>query len=102
MIDVNEYIKILLKKRKWTLQQFADNINLVKKKIGIDSITTKQNISNFLNQVDNKHTVRPKQLCIWEKALGLSQGTLINMVAPVGKEGQKELKKLMKKVGDIK
>ena len=103
MLDVNEYIKMLLKKKKWTLQRFADEINKVKQKVGITSITTPQNISNFLKQVDNQHVLRPKMLCLWERALDLPQGQLVNMVAPVtSKEGQKELKKIMKKVGEIK
>lgn len=102
MLNVSEYIQLILKKKKWTLQQFADEINKVKQKIGIESITTKQNISNYLRQVDNKHALRPKQLCIWEKALDLPQGQLVNMVKPVSKEGQKELKEIMKKVGEIK
>ncbi len=103
MLNVSEYIQLLLKKKKWTLQRFADEINKVKQKVGITSITTPQNISNFLRQVDNKHVLRPKQLCIWEKALGLPQGQLVNMVTPVSsKEGQKELKEIMKKVGEIK
>ena len=102
MLNVTDYIQILLKKKKWTLQQFADEINLVKKRVGIDSITTKQNISNFLRQVDDKHILRPKQLCLWEKALGLPMGVLMNMVEPpASKEAKKELKDLMKKVGDI-
>lgn len=103
MINVSEYIQLILKKKKWTLQKFADEINKVKQKVGITSITTPQNISNFLKQVDNQHVLRPKQLCIWEKALGLPQGQLVNMVAPPSsKEGQKELKEIMKKVGEIK
>ena len=103
MLNVTDYIQLLLKKKKWTLQQFADEINSVKKQVGIDSVTTKQNISNFLRQVDDKHILRPKQLCLWERALGLTQGELINMVEPPAtKEAKKELKDLMKKVGDIK
>lgn len=103
MLNVSEYIQLILKKKKWTLQQFANEINKVKQKIGITSTTTPQNISNFLRQVDNNHVLRPKQLCIWEKALNLPQGTLMNMVATISsKEGQKELKEIMKKVGEIK
>lgn len=103
MIDVNDYIKMLLKKKKWTLQRFADEINKVKQKVGIMSITTPQNISNFLKQVDNQHILRPKQLCIWEKALDLPQNTLVSMVAPPSsKEGQKELKEIMKRINEIK
>lgn len=103
MINVNEYIQLILKKKKWTLTKFADEINKIKKQVGIDSKTTVQNISNFLKQVDDKHVLRPKQLCIWECALGLTPYTLINMVEPIAtKESQKELKELMKKVSDIK
>ncbi|MEI3530097.1 MAG: hypothetical protein V8Q75_03355 [Bacilli bacterium] len=102
MLNVSEYIQLILKKKKWTLKRFADEINKIKQKVGITSITTPQNISNFLKQVDNQHILRPKMLCLWEKALGLPQTTLTSMVAPVGKEGQKELKEIMKKVGEIK
>lgn len=103
MINVNEYIQLILKKKKWTLTKFADEINKIKKQVGIDSKTTVQNISNFLKQVDDKHILRPKQLCLWECALGLEPYTLINMVEPIAtKESQKELKELMKKVSDIK
>ena len=103
MLNVSEYIQLILKKKKWTLQQFANEINKVKQKVGIESITTRQNINNFLKQVDNQHILRPKQLCVWEKALGLQPYTLISMVAPPSsKEGQKELKELMKKVSEIK
>lgn len=99
MIHITDYIQLLLKKKKWTLQRFADEINLVKKQVGIDSITTKQNISNYLNN----HVLSPKTLCLWEKALDLPTGTLMNMVEPpLTKEGKKELKDLMKRVGDIK
>ena len=99
MLNVNEYIKIILKKKKWTLKQFAEAINQVKQKAGLDGKITSQNISNFLNQTDDKHILRPKQLCIWEKALGLNQGTLMSMVAPPStKEAKKELKEIIKKV----
>lgn len=103
MLNVSQYIQLILKKKKWTLQRFADEINKVKQKVGITSITTTQNISNFLKQVDNKHVLRPKMLVLWEKALGIPQGTLSSMVAPpISKEGQKELKEIMRKVGEIK
>lgn len=102
MITVNEYIKTLLKKKKWTLLLFSQKINEVKSKIGLNSKTTVQNISNFLNQVDDKHILRPKQLVIWEKALGLKEGTLCNMVEqPKSKDGMKELEELKKKVRNL-
>ncbi len=99
MITVNDYIKVILKKKKWTLQRFADEINKVKLKANISSKTTPQNISNFLNQVDDKHVLRPKQLVLWEKALDLPCDTLINMVElPKSKDGIEELNKLKEKV----
>lgn len=99
MITVNDYIKAILKKKNWKLQQFADEINKVKAKANISSKTTPQNISNFLNQVDDKHVLRPKQLVIWERALGLPNDTLINMVElPKSKDGIEELNKLKEKV----
>lgn len=99
MISVNDYIKTLLKKKKWTLKQFAEEINKVKLEINITTKTTPQNISNFLNQVDDKHILRPKQLVIWEKALGIPYDSLLNMVElPKSKDGIKELEELKKKV----
>lgn len=99
MISINEYIEVILKKKKWTLRQFADEINKVKVSIGILTKTTPQNISNFLNQADNKHILRPKQLVIWEKALSIPYDTLLNMVEPPkSKNGIKKLEELKRKV----
>lgn len=99
MITVNDYIKTILKKKKWTLQQFSDEINRVKEEIGIFTKTTPQNISNFLNQTDDKHILRPKQLILWEKVLNLPYDTLVNMVEPPkSKDGIKELEELKRKV----
>lgn len=102
MLTVNDYIKMLLKKKRWSLNKFANEINEVKRKIGMTSHTTPQNISNFLNQVDDKHILRPKQLCIWEKALDVESGTLCNMVElPKSKNGIRELENLKRKIKDI-
>ena len=99
MITVSDYIKSILKKKKWTLQQFADEINKIKSKINISSITTPQNISNFLNEIDDGHILRPKQLVIWEKPLDLPNDILVNMVEqPKSKDGIKELNELKEKV----
>ncbi len=98
MISVEEFIRDILKKKKWSLSKFADEINKVKEHVGIKTKTTKQNISNFLNQL-KLHDLRPKQLVIWEKALGLKEDTLVNMVAPPkSKNGKKELEEMKKKV----
>lgn len=99
MLDVSQYIKLILQKKKWTLKQFADEINKVKEQVGVNSKTTVQNVSNFLNQVDDNHILRPKQLVLWEKALGLPLGTLYEMVElPKTREGMRELKEMIKKV----
>lgn len=99
MITVNDYIRLILKKKNWTLNKFAEEINKVKLKADISSKTTPQNISNFLNQVDEGHVLRPKQLVIWEKALDLPYNTLLHMVElPKSKDGIEELNKLKEKV----
>lgn len=99
MISVNEYIKIILQKKKWTNIKLCQELNKIEEKIG-DTRTTKQNITNYLN---GYHDIRPKWLVKVEKALDLQQGTLVNMVMPPSsKEAQRELKELLKKVGEIK
>ena len=98
MITVNEFVRQLLKKKQWSLSKFAEEINKVKESAEIHSKTTKQNISNFLNQT-KLHDLRPKQLVIWEKALGLKDDTLVNMVSPPkSKNGIRELEEMKRKV----
>lgn len=99
MINVNDYIKILLKKKKWTNKNLCEKLNKIESKLG-DSRTTPQNITNYLN---GQHDIRPKWLAKVEMALDLPQNTLISMVnAPSTKEAQKELKELIKKVREVK
>ena len=99
MIDVREYIKMILKKKKWTNRKLCEEINKIEEKLG-ESRTTPQGITNYLN---GYHDMRPKWLVKVEKALNLPQYTLVNMVLPpAGKEGKKELEKLIKKVYEIK
>ena len=95
MIDVATYIKLILQKKKWTNQELCDELNKIEEKLG-DSRTSKQNVSNYLN---GQWSFRPKILAKYEVALGLAEGTLINMVAPpLTKESQNELKEIIKKV----
>lgn len=95
MIDVATYIKLILQKKKWTNQKLCDELNKIEEKLG-DSRTSKQNVSNYLN---GQWSFRPKILAKYEVALGLTEGTLINMVAPpLTKESQNELKEIIKKV----
>ena len=99
MINVSDYIKLILKKKNWTNVRLCQEINKIEEKLG-DTRTTRQNITNYLN---GYHYIRPKWLVKVEKALNLPQNTLISMVEPPAtKESKKELKELQKKVGEIK
>jgi len=99
MMNVADYIKCVLKKKKWTNVQLCENLNKLEKELG-DSRTTPQNITNYLN---GYHDIRPKWLVKVEKALYLEQGTLLSMVAmPLSKEEKKELQQIMKRVNEIK
>ena len=98
-MNVSDYIKFILKKKKWTNVRLCQELNKIESKLG-DSKTSPQNITNYLN---GYHDMRPKWLVKVEKALDLQQGTLVNMVMPPSsREAQKELKELIKKVGEIK
>ena len=99
LLTVTDYIKLILKKKKWTNVRLCQELNKIESKLG-DSKTSPQNITNYLN---GYHDMRPKWLVKVEKALDLQQGTLVNMVMPPSsREAQKELKELIKKVGEIK
>lgn len=95
MINVNNYIKLVLRKKGWTNIKLCNELNKIEEKIG-DTRTTKQNITNYLN---GYHRIGPKWLVKVEKALNLPKGTLINMISlPSTKEGEKELNKIIKEV----
>lgn len=99
MINVSDYIQMILKKRKWTNNRLCQELNKIEEQLG-ESRTTPQNISNYFH---GQWNFRPKILVKYEKALELPPNTLVSMVAPPSsKEGQKELKEIMKKVGEIK
>ena len=73
MLNVSEYIKLILKKKNWTNRRLCQEINKIEEQLG-DSRTTPQNITNYLN---GYWQFGPKVLVKYEKALGLKQGTLI-------------------------
>lgn len=99
MINVSDYIQMILHKKKWTNAKLCQELNKIEEQLG-ESRTTSQNISNYFH---GQWSFRPKVLVKYEKALGLQQGVLVNMVSqPASKEGQKELKEIIKKVGEIK
>lgn len=99
MIDVREYIKIIMKKKNISNVELCKKLNKIEEQLS-ESRTTPQNVSNYLH---GQWPFRSKILVKYEKALGLQQGVLVNMVSqPASKEGQKELKEIIKKVGEIK
>lgn len=98
MINVSDYIQMILHKKKWTNVKLCQELNKIEEQLG-ESRTTPQNISNYFH---GQWSFRPKVLVKYEKALGLQPNTLVSMVAPpTTKEGQKELKEIIKKVGEI-
>lgn len=99
MINVSDYIQMILHKKKWTNAKLCQELNKIEEQLG-ESRTTPQNISNYLH---GQWPFRSKILVKYEKALGLQPNTLVSMVAPpTTKDGQKELKEIIKKVGEIK
>ena len=99
MINVSDCIQMILHKKKWTNAKLCQELNKIEEQLG-ESRTTPQNISNYFH---GQWSFRPKVLVKYEKALGLQPNTLVSMVAPpTTKEGQKELKEIIKKVGEIK
>lgn len=98
MLSINDYICIVLKKKKWTNTKFVAEINAVERKLG-DKRTRPQNISRLFT---NEYNISPKTLVKYELALGLPFGTLLNMSpnGPVGKQAKKELQDLIEKVRD--
>lgn len=99
MINVSDYIQMILHKKKWTNAKLCQELNKIEEQLG-ESRTTPQNISNYFH---GQWPFRSKILVKYEKALGLQPNTLVSMVVPpTTKEGQKELKEIIKKVGEIK
>lgn len=99
MLNVSEYIQLVLRKKKWTNAKLCQELNKIEEQLG-ESRTTPQNISNYFH---GQWSFRPKILVKYEKVLGLQPNTLVSMVSqPSSKEGQKELKEIMEKVSEIK
>jgi transcriptional regulator with XRE-family HTH domain len=76
-MDVKEYLKLVLKKKGLTYEEFCNEVNKVKASLGDKSIIRRSNLSNYFNS-DEKASI--KTLIIYEKALGLKPDTLVNMV----------------------
>lgn len=98
MINVTDYISMLLEKKGWTRVKLCDEINKIEKELG-EKRTVPQNVVQYLN---GTNAFRPKVLAKWEKALGLREGILVNMVMPpITKEAQEELKETINKLRRI-
>jgi transcriptional regulator with XRE-family HTH domain len=99
MLNITEFIKIVLKKKNWTNQRLCDEINKIEEKIG-DKRTSKQNITNYLN---GYYEFGPKTAIKYEKALNLEQGTLLNMIpSPKTKNYKKEIEEFIKKIYEVR
>jgi transcriptional regulator with XRE-family HTH domain len=98
MINVSDYIKLILEKKGWTRVRLCEEINKIEAKLG-ESRTTKNVLSYYLN---GDFAFRPKILAKWEKALGLKEGTLVNMVLPpITKEGKDELRETIERLRKV-
>lgn len=98
MINVADYIKIILKKQNISNVELCARLNDIEKKLG-DKRTSPQNITNYLN---GYHTITKKWLVKVEVALSLPLGTLLNMVnSPSSENSKKEIDLLIKKVRGI-
>lgn len=98
MINVIDYVKLIIKKKKMTRTDFCRRINKVEEKLG-DKRTHLENITYWFNE---KTTIRPITLLKWEKALDLTEGTLVSMVGlPKTREGLREYKKMRDKLREV-
>lgn len=88
MIDVREYLLLIMKKKGLTQSDVVKKMNIIEKEHN-EKRTCTQNLNEYLRE---GLPFRPKYLVKLEVALGLKYGTLVNMVAPPqSKEGKKEL-----------
>lgn len=99
MMNICEYVDLILKKKKMTRTEFTKRINEVESKLG-DSRTTITNVTNYLN---GYHSIGRKAAARWEIALDLEEGTLIRMVSdPSSSVGERDFNEYMKKLREIR
>lgn len=102
MLNIREYIILVLHKKKMTRADFCKKINKIEDKLG-EKKSTNQNITNYLNGTDDKHNIGYKMALKMEKALDLPDDTLINMVkSPMTPDVIKDFNNMKKKVRSIK
>lgn len=98
MMNIREYIDLVLSKKKLTRREFCNKINKIEEKLG-EKKSNYQNITNYLNGTDDKHNIGYKMALKMEKALDLPNDTLINMVkSPMTPDVIKDFNKLKEKV----
>ena len=98
MMNIREYIDLVLSKKKMTRAEFSRKINKIEEKLG-EKKSNYQNIINYLNGTDDKHNIGYKMALKMEKALDLPNDTLINMVkSPMTPDVIKDFNKLKEKV----
>lgn len=101
MMNIRDYVIMVLEKKKMTRAEFTRRINKIEEKIG-EKKSTNQNITNYLNGTDDKHNIGYKMALKMEKALDLPNDTLINMVKnPITPDVAKDFDRLKKKVRSL-
>ena len=92
MINVCDYILMILDKKKWSRNRLIEELNKIERKLG-DRRTDSETVKEYLK---GELPFRPKILAKWEIALDLREGTLMNMVSPpITKDGKEELRKTL-------
>lgn len=101
MMNIRDYVIMVLEKKKMTRVEFTRRINKIEEKLG-EKKTTNQNITNYLNGTDDKHNIGYKMALKMEKALDLPNDTLIKMVkSPLTPDIVKDFDRLKKKVRNL-
>lgn len=101
MLNIREYINLVLDKKKMTRADFCKKINQIEEKLG-EKKTTTQNITNYLNGTDDKHNIGYKTALKMEKALDLPDDTLLKMVKnPLTPDVVKDFDIMKKKVRNL-
>ena len=98
MMNIREYIDLVLMKKRMTRRDFCREINKIEEKLG-EKKTNYQNITNYLSESSDNHNIGYKMALKMEKALNLPDDTLVNMVkSPLTPEVIKDFDKLKEKV----
>ena len=101
MLNINDYIDLVLTKKCMTRRDFCREINKIEEKLG-EKKTNYQNITNYLNNNDDTHNIGYKMALKMEKALNLPNDTLLNMVKlPLTGDAEREFNKMKEKVRNL-